>query len=112
MVFGSIMANGHLNGILKVNGLSMVFGSQWYTIQWYTNQWYLVVLWPTVYHSFNGIPLNGIMNGTPVNGLSMVFGSIMANGIPLNGIPLNGILNGIPTNGLSMVFGSIMANGI
>ena len=70
-------------------------------------QWYLVVLWPTVYHSFNGIPLNGIMNGTPVNGLSMVFGSIMANGIPLNGI-----LNGIPINGLSMVFGSIMANGI
>ena len=38
-------------------------------------QWYLVVLWPTVYHSFNGIPLNGIMNGTPVNGLSMVFGN-------------------------------------
>ena len=75
-------------------------------------QWYLVVLWPTVYHSFNGIPLNGIMNGTPVNGLSMVFGSIMANGMPLNGIPLNGILNGIPINGLSMVFGSIMANGI
>ena len=75
-------------------------------------QWYLVVLWPTEYHSFNGIPLNGIMNGTPVNGLSMVFCSIMANGIPLNGIPLNGILNGIPINGLSMVFGSIMANGI
>ena len=75
-------------------------------------QWYLVVLWPMVYHSFNGIPLNGILNGTSVNGLSMVFGSIMANGIPLNGIPLNGILNGISVNGLSMVFGSIMANGI
>ena len=44
-------------------------------------QWYLVVLWPTVYQSFNGIPLNGIMNGIPINGLSMVFGSIMTNGI-------------------------------
>ena len=75
-------------------------------------QWYLVLLWPTVYHSFNSIPLNGIINGTPVNGLSMVFGSIVANGIPLNDIPLNGILNGIPVNGLSMIFGSIMANGI
>ena len=27
----------------------------------------------------NGIPLNGILNGISVNGLSMVFGSIMAN---------------------------------
>ena len=73
-------------------------------------------LWPTVYHSFNGIPLNGILNGIPVNGLSvsMIFGSIMANGIPLNGITLNGILNGRPisVNGLSTVFGSNMANGI
>ena len=89
----------------------------------------------------NGIPLNGILNGIPinglsmvfgsimangisfvqwytiewyssVNGLSMVFGSIMANGIPLNDIQLNGILNGISVNGLSMVFGSIMVNGI
>ena len=38
----------------------------------------------------NGI-LNGILNGIPVNGLSMIFGSITANGIPFNGIPINGI---------------------
>ena len=30
---------------------------------------------------FKGIQLNGILNGIPVNGISMVFGSIMANGI-------------------------------
>ena len=42
----------------------------------------------------------------------MVFGSIMANGIPLNSISLNGILNGISVNGLSTVYGSIVANGI
>ena len=39
--------------------------------------------------SFNGIPLNGILNGISVNDLSTVFGSIMANGIcsPFSGIP-------------------------